>query len=254
METKINTEAYDHLGERWYTAFDDPIALLRAQSRLRNPWIIEKIAAEFGAALPRQILDIGCGAGFLANELAKVPHHVTGIDLSLGALEVARKHDVTGTVQYLTADAEVLPFEARRFDVVCAMDFLEHVESPAKLIQEISRVLKPGGIFFFHTFNRNPVSGLLAIKALEWFIRGTPKNMHLYRLFIQPQELTRYCKAADIEVQQFIGLTPDVGALLRLEKLPLLLGALRKRQIPEHFEFKMSQSLTVGYSGFARRN
>ena len=245
MEIEINTEAYDHLGDRWYTAYDDPIALLRAQSKLRNPWILAQISEKLGGA-PLQILDIGCGAGFLSNDLALHHHHVTGMDLSLNALDVAKKHDTTGSVQYMNADVSTLPFPAAKFDVVCAMDFLEHVESPASLILEISRVLKPGSLFFFHTFNRNFLSRLLAIKALEWFIRNTPKNMHLYRLFIRPEELARYCQDANMDQIQFRGLAP--ASLNHLAQI-LFTG-----QIPRDFRFKFTKSLSVGYSGFARRN
>ena len=249
METKINTEVYDRLGERWYSAFDDPIALLRAQSRLRNPWIIEILKKTFDAN-PCQVLDIGCGAGFLSNELARQKHHVTGIDLSEETLEVARRHDETRTVNYMRADATNLPFEDARFEVVCAMDFLEHVESPAVLIREISRVLKPGGLFFFHTFNRNPLSGLLAIKLLEWFVRNTPKNMHIYRLFIKPPELGKYCADAGLDDMQFIGLKP----VLWTRKNPFgTLKAFSSGSVPKDFRFEFTPSLAVGYSGYARR-
>ncbi|MGZ3699225.1 MAG: hypothetical protein ACXWP5_13915, partial [Bdellovibrionota bacterium] len=67
---EVNNDVYDELGERWYTAQDDPVALLRAESRLRNPWLIAEMKREFGAD-PYQILDVGCGAGLLSNALAE---------------------------------------------------------------------------------------------------------------------------------------------------------------------------------------
>jgi 2-polyprenyl-6-hydroxyphenyl methylase/3-demethylubiquinone-9 3-methyltransferase len=66
---KVNNDIYHDLGERWYNAQDDPVALLRAESRLRNPWIAEELRVRFsGRAL--RIFDIGCGGGFLSNYLA----------------------------------------------------------------------------------------------------------------------------------------------------------------------------------------
>src|SRR5690606_14398436 len=101
-----------------------------------------------------------------------------------------------------------LPFSNESFDVITAMDFLEHVESPDQVIMEFSRVLKPGGMFFFHTFNRNPISWLVVIKLLEWFVKNTPKNMHVINLFIKPRELEEYCLKARIKVFEMKGIAP----------------------------------------------
>jgi 2-polyprenyl-6-hydroxyphenyl methylase/3-demethylubiquinone-9 3-methyltransferase len=173
----INNAFYDDLGERWYTASDDPVALLRAESRLRVPWVVEKISRDGAEAC---VLDVACGAGFLSNALALKNHQVTGIDLSVQSLAVAEKYDTTKSVTYLAMDAHHLDFPDASFDVVCAMDFLEHVSDRNQVIKEFSRVLKPGGRFFFHTFNRNFLSWLIVIKGVEWFVKNTPDHMHTY--------------------------------------------------------------------------
>ncbi len=234
---KVNNEFYDDLADQWHTASDHPIALLRAENRLRNPWI----ASFF--PLPAKILDMGCGAGFLTHELVKLGHGVTGIDLSERSLQTAQKFDQTGRVAYLKADATALPFPDTSFDAVCAMDLLEHVENPSALIQEASRVLKPGGLFFFHTFNRTPLSWLMVIKGVEWCVKNTPRDMHIYRLFLKPSELEKMCSDCQLKVQQFRGVHVQMG--LAFWKMMLT------RKVPNDLQFKFGSSLKTGYSGVA---
>ncbi len=242
---EINNECYETLGERWYEAWDDPIALLRAESKLKHPWIIERISKHFKFG-PVDILDVGCGAGFLTNELAGYGHKVTGIDLSGDSLRVARNHDHTHTVDYREADAFALPFHENSFDVVTCMDFLEHVHSPGLCIQEISRVLKPGGLFFFHTFNRNLVSWVLVIKGVEWLVKNTPKNMHVIELFIKPAELERYCHQAGMETEEWTGIRPVFSSI------PI--KNLFTRIVPPGLKFVLTDSLGLSYMGYAIKN
>jgi len=205
----INNDIYNWYGERWYTARNDPVALLRAEARARNPWLLSEIAGRFSGQKIR-ILDVGCGAGFLANELARHGYDVTGLDASEPTLEVARRHDSTRTVDYRCGDAYRMEFGNGTFDVACAMDFLEHVENPGQIVREISRVLKTGGLFFFYTFNRNILAWLIVIKGVEWFISNTPPNMHCLRYFIKPAELRRACRESGLEVVLFNGMAPKI--------------------------------------------
>ena len=91
---RVNNAIYRQLGDRWYTARDDPIALLRAESRARNPWIANSIRRAFPSGEVR-VLDMGCGGGFLSNYLAKAGYTVTGLDAAAESLAVARRYDAT---------------------------------------------------------------------------------------------------------------------------------------------------------------
>lgn len=246
METKetINNELYEQLGERWYYAYDNPVALLRAEAKTKNPWVINKIRSLLSSSTGK-VLDIGCGAGFLTNDLAQQGFEVTGLDLSADSLRVAQKFDKTKTVRYDYGSAYDLPYAAESFDIVCAMDFLEHVSEPSRVVAEASRVLRPQGLFFFHTFNRNPISWLIAIKGVEWFIKNTPANLHIYALFIKPSELIQYCAAAKLILKDITGIRPVVGRNF----WPLLWT----RVVPQNFQFCLSRSQAIGYLGVTQK-
>ncbi|HEY5951987.1 MAG TPA: bifunctional 2-polyprenyl-6-hydroxyphenol methylase/3-demethylubiquinol 3-O-methyltransferase UbiG [Kofleriaceae bacterium] len=241
----INNEWYADLGERWYRAQDTPIALLRAESRHRNPWIADRIDRVLGPA-PQRVLDLGCGAGFLANHLAALGHQVTGIDTTAENLGVARAHDETQSATYEVGDACALQFPDASFDVVCAMDLLEHVTDPDKLIAEVGRVLRPGGMFFFHTFNRTKRAHLIVIKGVDWFVRNAPKDLHVIDLFRTPAELRSMCARAGLEITLLRGSRPRFRwALWRM----LLTG-----NVGDDFAFTWTSSLAIGYTGYARRS
>jgi 2-polyprenyl-6-hydroxyphenyl methylase/3-demethylubiquinone-9 3-methyltransferase len=241
----VNNTIYDTLGLRWYEAEDDPVALLRAESHLIGRWVIERMARlPKSLGPPLRVLDVGCGGGFLSNRLAREGHTVTGIDRSVSSLQVARRYDVTGRVAYHVADALALPFADGTFDVVAAMDFLEHVEQPALVVAEAARVLAPGGLFFFHTFNRNWLAGLVAIKFLDWFVLNTPPHLHVLRLFVTPDELRSYCAGVGLHVEEMVGIEPH---LLSWPALRLLFTG----RVAPGFRFSLTRSLRISYLGVA---
>jgi len=240
----INNEWYADLGARWHSAQDTPIALLRAESRHRNPWIAAEIEQRCASG-ERAVLDLGCGGGFLANFLGARGHRVTGIDTTPENLQVATAHDATGRVDYLLGDACELPFRDTSFDVVCAMDLLEHVERPERLIEEASRVLAPSGLFFFHTFNRNWLSHLIVIKGVELFVKNTPKDLHVLRMFITPEELTAMLDKHGLELVELRGSRPR----FRWPMWRMLLTG----KVGEDFGFTFTPSTKLGFTGIARK-
>lgn len=220
---------------------DHPIALLRAENRLRNPWITSLLPSS------TKILDMGCGAGFLTQDMARLGHEVVGLDLSEESLQIAEKLDETGRVSYIQADAAAVPFPDASFDIVCAMDLLEHVENPKAIIQEAARLLKPGGLFFFHTFNRTVLSWLVVIKGVEWCVKNTPSHMHVLRLFIKPEELQKMCEDVGLQVQKMRGLNVKFASKAFWQMV-------FTRKVPEDLEFVFTDSLLTGYSGFFKKN
>ncbi len=242
-DKRINNAFYDELGEAWYDDDTHPIALLRAENAARNPWITERIKTLLGPS--RDILDIGCGAGFLTNALQQEGHRVTGIDLSAQSLDVAKKRDSSGSVEYLQLDAFAMPFHDQSFDVICAMDFLEHIEMPGQIVRKVSRLLRPGGLFFFHTFNRNFLSWLIVIKGVEWCVPNTPKNLHVYSYFIKPSELTHWCEESGLSIKEISGFSP------RIFSIPFW-KSLAQRKVDRRLAFQLHSNLNTGYLGIAQ--
>ena len=113
----VDNSIYDHYEDRWYTAFDDPVALLRAESVVKTKWTIQKIETKFKNLTEVSLLDVGCGGGFLSNALAKTAMQITAVDLSETSLAAAARHDETGRVTYISC----------RFTICysCLYDFLD---------------------------------------------------------------------------------------------------------------------------------
>src|SRR5262249_44377873 len=156
------------------------------------------------------------------------------VDVAADSLVEAACHDATSTVVYEEGDARALAHADGAFDVACALDFLEHIEEPGRVVAEAARVLRPGGLFFFATFDRNPLAWLVVVKGVELFVANTPHDLHVLRLFIKPSELRAMCRAARLEPVEIRGSRPRIDlAFLRL---------LRTRTVPPELRFTFTRS------------
>jgi len=157
----------------------------------------------------KQVLDVGCGGGILAESMARKGAEVAGIDLADKPLQIAQWHaQAQGMdVHYAKSSAETWAQQhAAHYDVVTCMEMLEHVPSPAAVIQACADMVKPGGWVFFSTINRNPLSYVLAIVAVEYIMRILPKGTHQCARFIKPAELLAMANAAGLVLQDKRGL------------------------------------------------
>jgi len=151
------------------------------------------------------ILDIGCGGGLVCEPLARLGGNVTGADADAQAIEVACAHaDESGLeIAYINGAAEDIE---KQFDVVLALEIIEHVTSPAEFVQNVARLVKPSGLVIFSTLNRNPKSFLLGIVAAEHILKWVPKGTHSWNKFIKPSELSRYARGAGLKPHDVTGL------------------------------------------------
>lgn len=223
---------YDAVAAQWWS---DEIRWVRTLKNLvpgRLAWMDRQIDWT-----GKQVLDLGCAGGFMAEALDDRGARVTGIDPAAAAIAAARAHAELGgrQIRYEVGVGEELPYAEHSFDAVVCVDVLEHVRDLQQVIHEIARVLRPGGLFLFDTINRNPLARLATITVAEDILRLLPRGTHDPELFIKPAELRQAMQAAGLQPGRFTGLGPR-GLNRRLDlcfgPLPLTailyMGAARK--------------------------
>lgn len=162
--------------------------------------------------LDQKTLDIGCGGGLLSEALTRVGGKVTGVDASAAGIAVAKKHaDQMGLeVEYLHTSAEELAqTRAGNYDVVCAMEVLEHVASPPSFLQTALSLVKPGGILFVSTIEKTRFAQLLTCTIAEDILRLVPKGTHKYDKFVPKAAIKKWMSELSGEVIDTRGIIFD---------------------------------------------
>ena len=166
----------------------------------------------FAQLTGKRVLDVGCGGGILSESMAKRGSaHVTGIDMAEKSLQTAQAHaaaEGVDNIDYRCIRVEDLAAEQpHSFDVVTCMEMMEHVPDPAAIVKACSELVKPDGMVFFSTINRNPKSYLHLIVGAEYVLNFVPKGTHDWQKFITPAELARMCRQAGLDVIDTKGMT-----------------------------------------------
>ncbi|HEU0230039.1 MAG TPA: bifunctional 2-polyprenyl-6-hydroxyphenol methylase/3-demethylubiquinol 3-O-methyltransferase UbiG [Burkholderiaceae bacterium] len=197
-------EKFGALAARWWDP-ESEFKPLHAINPLRLGWIREHV----GSLADKDIVDIGCGGGILAESMALEGARVTGIDLAEKSLTVARLHGLESgvSVNYQAISAEQLAADRpAQFDIVTCMEMLEHVPDPVSVVRACATLAKPGAWVFFSTLNRNPKSFLFAILGAEYVLKLLPRGTHSYENFIKPSELAAAGRQSGLDVTTLAGM------------------------------------------------
>lgn len=173
-----------------------------------NPLRLEFIQ-RYATLEGQRYVDVGCGGGILTEALARHGADAMGIDLSEDLIDIADLHGLESgiSVHYQKISAEDLASQQPEgFDHVTCMEMLEHVPNPGSIINACATMVKPGGMVFFSTLNRNPKAYVLAIVAAEHLLKMLPKGTHDYKTFIKPSELCQSARTCGLALQGMVGI------------------------------------------------
>ena len=199
---------------RWWDPEGEAKPLHRINP-VRLQFIRDRLVAHFGrdprALVPftgLSLLDIGCGAGLVAEPMSRLGFSVTGIDASEAMIDAARAHAAQSglAIDYRAVAAESLKAP---FDVVLALEVVEHVPDPAAFLAAAAALVRPGGALIASTLNRTARSFLLGVVAAEQVLGWVPRGTHDWRRFRRPSELASILRGHGLMLREMAGITYD---------------------------------------------
>ncbi len=213
MTAAINTvdkdeiERFSRIADEWW----DPhgkFAPLHRINPLRVEWITNRIQDSGFRIQEISLLDIGCGGGLISEPMAKLGMQVTGIDASEKNITVAKLHaEKSGlNIDYRCTTAEDLLGTQTQYDIVLALEIIEHVADIPAFVACVCKLAKPGGLVIFSTLNRTAKAYAFAIVGAEYVLRWLPRGTHTWNKFVKPSELSRHLRTNNAEVKDMTGM------------------------------------------------
>ena len=210
-------DQFGALADRWWDA-NGEFAALHKLNPVRLAYIRDTAVDHFGlesgtlrSLAGLRILDIGCGGGLLCEPLVRMGATVTGIDASPDGIEAAQNHarEVGLKIDYRHVTAESLAAAGDSYDIVLAMEIIEHVADVDGFVAAATALVRPGGLMFAATLNRTPKSYASAIVAAEYLLRWVPRGTHDWKKFVKPSELARALRSGGLDLADVSGVTLD---------------------------------------------
>jgi 2-polyprenyl-6-hydroxyphenyl methylase/3-demethylubiquinone-9 3-methyltransferase len=258
---RVDNDLYRRLGHAWW---DDDVGEFSTIRFFINPVRTRYFERVLGRERVleggrRKILDVGCGGGILAEEFARAGFEVTGIDPAPETLDTARAHASRSglSIEYVAGAGEELPFPAGSFDHVACCDVLEHVDDLGRVVSEIARVLRPGGLFLFDTINRTFMSKVAVIKIMqEWPSTAFAQpNLHVWERFIKPEELATVLHRHGLDQRELRGISIQRRSPIAvwLDYRRRAQGKITYQELGRRLAFHECDDLSVSYMGNAVR-
>ena len=197
-------QKFESLAHRWWDP-DGEFRPLHDINSTRLKYIDDRTAV---AGL--RVLEVGCGGGILTQSLAELGAVTTGIDVASGPLKVAQLHAIETQmgekIRYIETTAESFAeVEPESFDVVAALEMLEHVPDYRSTVWALAKLTRPGGTVFLSTINRNAKAYVMAVLGAEYVLNLLPRGTHDYDKFIKPSELASAARDAGLLIKDISG-------------------------------------------------
>lgn len=197
-------ERFDRLSATWWNP-TGPMRPLHVVNALRQTHVLERIALHFGrdgeSLSGLRILDVGCGGGLLSEPLARRGGQVVGIDASPGNVAAAQRHAASQgvAVDYRLGEPDKALGPAESFDLVLALEVVEHVQDAAAFVGTVAQRVAPGGLLLASTIDRTWKSFIFAIVGAEYVLRVLPRGTHQWQRFVRPAELAAAASRAGLQ-------------------------------------------------------
>ena len=216
---------FSKLADDWWNE-EGSMSFLHSMSKIRTKYIKESITNNFNIEKKinslegTKILDIGCGGGIASEPLARMGAELTSIDESRELINIARQHakEMHLNINYQHSNIEKIIKNNKKYDVVIALELLEHVQNIAYFCNLLSKIIKPDGLIIISTINRNILSKMIVIKMAEDVLKKIPAGTHNYEKFITPTEIRNYFNFEGLNMSNLKGMIWDPIRSWRLSK------------------------------------
>ena len=211
---KKEIKLFDSLADEWWDE-EGSMSFLHSMSEIRTQFILEQLTNKFQIKNKHKILndidilDLGCGGGIASEPLCRLGGNVTGIDESENLINIAKLHSkrMGLKINYKCIDIENLIKLKKKYDVIVALELLEHVNNVENFCELIIKLLKNDGIIILSTINRTILSKFFVIEIAENIIKKIPKGTHDYKKFITPEQLRAIFEKYTYEINNIKGMT-----------------------------------------------
>ena len=204
---------FSKLAEDWWNE-EGKMSFLHAMSETRTRYIKEAIIQNFKIQNKKhmlagiEILDIGCGGGIASEPLSRMGGKLTSIDESKELINIAKVHAkaMQLDIKYEHSNIENLLKSKKQYDVIIALELLEHVNNVAYFCEVLSKLIKPNGLIIISTINRSILSKMIVIKFAEDIFKKIPSGTHSYKKFIKPIEIKKYFNSINLNMYDLKGM------------------------------------------------